>query len=125
MKRRAPDAAFEAEKLAVEVNGRQYRNSADALTEDTLRAGWFASAGWLQFPVRVRCTITGWRRFSGVFLPVQGPQPVIVSVDAWRRRSTITTRPTTSHTAATSRARREARASTIRMMTPPITGMTT
>ncbi|AXE39843.1 hypothetical protein JS278_02708 [Acidipropionibacterium virtanenii] len=51
LKERSPDAAFEAEKLAVEVNSEQYHNSADAFAKDTLRARWFASAGWRQFPV--------------------------------------------------------------------------
>lgn len=51
VKKRAPDAAFQAEKLAVEVSSQQYHNSADAFARDTLRARWFASAGWCQFPV--------------------------------------------------------------------------
>lgn len=51
VRERYPDAAFEAEKLAVEINNEKYHNSSDAFARDTLRARWFATEGWRQFPV--------------------------------------------------------------------------
>lgn len=51
VKRRHPDAAFVAEKLAVEVASLQYHNSAEAFAANAQRARWFAAEGWLQMPV--------------------------------------------------------------------------
>ncbi|MCI1749068.1 MAG: hypothetical protein LKI24_13910 [Acidipropionibacterium sp.] len=51
VKKRHPDAAFVAEKLAVEIASLQYHNSAEAFAEDALRARWFAAEGWRQMPV--------------------------------------------------------------------------
>lgn len=46
-----PDAAFEAEKLALEVASETYHNNSMAFAMDTLRARWFAAEGWTQMPV--------------------------------------------------------------------------
>lgn len=46
-----PDAGFEAEKLAVEVNSQQYHSDSESFTANTLRARWFAAEGWTQMPV--------------------------------------------------------------------------
>lgn len=51
IRKRHPDAAFEAEKLGVEVASEQYHNNARAFAEDARRTRWFAAAGWTLLPV--------------------------------------------------------------------------
>lgn len=51
IKERFPDAAFEAERLTIEVEGESYHNNSETFAKDILRSRWFAAAGWTRFPV--------------------------------------------------------------------------